>query len=62
MDNWWTDIDDAAIECLRGEGPMAPDELGRRLGISEGGAASLVSALAREGKVRICLVELREKD
>ncbi len=41
---------------------MAPDELGRRLGMSEAGAASLVSALAREGKVRICLIELEEKD
>ncbi len=62
MDDWWTDIDDAVMECLRGEGPMAPDELGRRLAMSEAGAASLVSALAREGKVRICLVELKEKD
>lgn len=35
---------------------MSPAELGKRLGISEDGAASLVSHLAREGKVRICLV------
>jgi DNA-binding CsgD family transcriptional regulator len=35
---------------------MTPAELGQRLGISEDGATSLVSHLAREGKVRICLV------
>jgi DNA-binding CsgD family transcriptional regulator len=36
---------------------MSPAELGKRLGISEDGVTSLVSHLAREGKVRICLVE-----
>jgi hypothetical protein len=35
---------------------MSPADLGKHLGISEDGAASLVSYLAREGKIRICLV------
>jgi hypothetical protein len=35
-------------------GAMAPAELG----LSEGAMTSLPSMLAREGKVRICLVEL----
>lgn len=35
-----------------------PAEIGRRLGISEGAAASLLSMLAQGGKVRIRLAEL----
>jgi hypothetical protein len=38
-------------------GAMAPAELGLRLGLSEGAMTSLLSMLAQEGKVRICLVE-----
>ncbi len=37
---------------------MTPDELGCALGISEGEATAFLSMLAREGKVRICQVEL----
>jgi len=35
---------------------MSPDELGKRLGMSEDAAASLLAHLVREGKARICLV------
>ena len=35
---------------------MSPADLGKELGISEAGAASLVAGLVREGKARICLV------
>ena len=31
-------------------GPMSPDELGKRLGMSEDAAASLLAHLVREGK------------
>lgn len=58
MDNWWSEIDDAVIDCLRSRGPMAPTEIGTALGMSEAAAVSVVSALGKEGKVRICLVEL----
>lgn len=42
--------------CLAEHGPMLPDELGKRLGMSEDAAASLLAHLVREGKARICLV------
>lgn len=56
MDSWWSDLDDAIIGCLAEGEPLAPAEIGRRLGLSEGAVVSLVNLLAQEGKVRICLV------
>jgi DNA-binding Lrp family transcriptional regulator len=55
-DDWWAGVDAETLQCLGEHGPMTPDELGRRLGMSEDAAASLISHLVREGKVRICLV------
>jgi len=55
-EDWWGEIDGDTLRCLGEHGPMSPAELGKHLGISEDGVASLVSHLAREGKVRICLV------
>lgn len=46
------------IRCLAGNGALTPEETGREMGMSEVAVASLVSGLAREGKVRIRLVEL----
>ncbi len=57
-DEWWAGLDGEVLDCLSREGPMAPAEIGRRLGISEGAAASLLSMLAQGGKVRIRLAEL----
>jgi hypothetical protein len=56
MEPWWNDLDDAILACLADEGPLAPAEIGHRLGLSEGAVVSLVTLLAQEGKVRICLV------
>ncbi len=58
MDDWWAEIEDDIVACLKDNGATAPAEVGRRLGLSERAAASLLSMLAGEGKVRICLVEL----
>ena len=55
-EDWWGTVDADTLRCLTENGPMSPAELGKQLGISEEGATSLVSHLAREGKVRICLV------
>jgi hypothetical protein len=57
-EEFWTAIESELLACLRDKGPMAPAELGRRLGMSAAGAASLTAMLATDGKVRICLVEL----
>jgi hypothetical protein len=58
MDQWWSDLDEAVLGCFTQGRPLAPAEIGRKLGISEAGVASLLAMLAREGKVRITLVEL----
>ena len=57
-DDWWGAVDAETVRCLSEHGPMSPDELGKRLGMSEEAAASVVSHLVREGKVRMCLVAM----
>jgi hypothetical protein len=58
MDGWWTEIDDQVRVCLERQGAMAPAELARQLGLSEGAVISVLSLLAQEGKLRIARVEL----
>lgn len=58
MEDWWTEIDDQVRDCLRRHGEMAPAEIARRIGLSEGAVASAVSLLAQQGKLRISRVEL----
>ena len=60
MDDWWAGIDEDVRKCLMDRAPLTPVEIGRRLGISEGAATSLLCMLASAGKVRICLVELSD--
>ena len=54
---WWAEVDDAVLGCLKERGPMSPAEVGHALGFSEHAAASVISMLASEGRVRIRLVE-----
>ena len=56
VDDFWGDFHRDILNCLA-MGPVSPGEIGRRLGISEGAATSVLSLLAAEGRVRICLVE-----
>ena len=56
VEDFWGDLNRDILSCLA-MGPISPSEIGRRLGISEGAAASCLSLLAAEGRVRICLVE-----
>jgi len=58
MADWWTELESEILNCLEHAGAVTPAEVGRRLGISEAAAAALLSVLGRDGKVRICLVEL----
>ena len=57
MDDWWNDVERDILACLNGSGATPVDEIARRLAMSEEAAASLLALLAREGKVRIRLVE-----
>lgn len=61
MESWWTEIDDAVLGCLAEAGEMAPAEIGRRLGLSEGAATSLLRMLVEDGRVRIARVELARR-
>jgi hypothetical protein len=60
MTDWWSDLDTAVLECLKDAGPTGPGEVAERLGMSETAATSLLCMLAKQRKVRICLVEHME--
>ena len=62
MDGWWNEIDDQVKHCLERHGAMAPVEIARQLGLSEGAVASVLSLLAQEGKLRIARVELPPRE
>ena len=62
MEGWWNEIDDQVQGCLERQGAMAPAEIARQLGLSEGAVASVLSMLAQEGKLRIARVELSKRD
>jgi hypothetical protein len=57
MDGWWNEIERDIRGCLDQYGALTPAELGGHLGLSESAAASVLSVLASEGKVKISLVE-----
>lgn len=58
MIDWWSETEQAMVECLASAGPMSPQDLARRVGISEGEAISFLCMLAREKKVAIQLVDV----
>jgi len=61
MVEWSTELEGEILNCLQRTGITTPAEIGRRLRISEAATASLLTILVREGKVRMCLVELTER-
>jgi len=58
MIDWWTETDDAIVECLRVLGPTSPEELARRIGLSVGDVSAFLAMLVREDRVRIRSVDL----
>ena len=61
-DDWWAEIERDFLESLEGDsGTTSLQTIARRLHISEDAAGSLVAILAREGKVRISVVERRHR-
>jgi predicted ArsR family transcriptional regulator len=57
MDDWWNEVDEVILACLDETGGMSPSEIGRRLGMSEEAAVSVLGMLAQAGRVRISRVE-----
>jgi hypothetical protein len=62
IEKFWTDTDNAILDCLRALGAMSPVELAEKLGISPGECTTLVCFLATQGKVKIALVEREEEE
>ena len=60
MVDWWSETEHAIVECLGSNGPMSPEDLAQRVGISEGEATAFLCMLAREKKVLIRLVGLKD--
>lgn len=60
MVDWWSETEHAMVECLESGGPMSPEDLAQRLGISEGEATAFVCMLAREKKLVIRLVASKD--
>ena len=55
---FWDLLDAEVLSCLECGRPLTPQEIGDKLGMSAEAAASLVTMLARDGRVRITAVEL----
>lgn len=60
MIDWWSETEHAVIDTLAVAGPLSPQELARRLDLSEGEVVTFLCMLAREKKVNIQLVGLTE--
>jgi len=56
VNDWWSDVEADLLRCLDGRDAVAPADVAARLGVSEDAAVSLLAMLAREGRVKICLV------
>jgi len=56
--DWWGATDGEILDCLRERGAVSLDDVCEELGLTEGTATAFVAMLAREGRVRICQVEL----
>jgi len=58
MIDWWSATEHAVVDALASAGPMSPQDLAQRVGISEGEAIAYLCMLAKEEKVAIQLVGL----
>ena len=60
MVDWWSETEHAIVECLESAGPMSPEDLAHRVDISEGETTASLCMLAREKKITIRLVGLKD--
>ena len=56
-EDWWRVLDDEILDCLACGHPVSPEEVGAKLGMSAESAASLLTMLVRDGRVRLAAVE-----
>ena len=55
-DDFWSLLDGEVLDCLACGRPLSPEEIGDKLGMSADAAASLVTMLVHDGRVRITSV------
>ena len=53
---WWDLLDGEVLDIVACGRPVSPDEVGAKLGMSADAAASLLTMLVRDGRVRIASV------
>jgi hypothetical protein len=58
MEPEWSEIDGEVLGVLERRGESSPETIARDLGISVGEVTAFICMLAREGKIRIQLVEV----
>jgi hypothetical protein len=57
-EQFWSLLDSEVLDCLECGRPLSPAEVGAKLGMSAEAAASLLTMLVHDGRVRITAVEL----
>ncbi len=62
MIDWWSETDHDIVECLRAAGPMSPEDLSHRTGLSLGEITAFLAMLVREGRIRVRVVELTQEE
>ena len=60
MVDWWSETENAILDSLGSAGPMRPEDLASRVGISEGETTAFLCMLAREEKISIHLVGVKD--
>jgi DNA-binding Lrp family transcriptional regulator len=58
MEHEWSEIDGEVLSVLERRGESSPESIARELGMSVGEVTAFICMLAREGKLRIQLVEV----
>jgi predicted HTH transcriptional regulator len=50
FEDWFEELEEEIISLIREHGPLSPEELAKKTGLSLRGATFLISKLRREGK------------
>jgi DNA-binding CsgD family transcriptional regulator len=61
MTDFWSELEGEVLDCLAARASASPADIARRLSLSEDAVVSILAMLAREGRVRIRLVEVIEQ-
>ncbi|TFG41919.1 MAG: hypothetical protein E4H48_05365 [Syntrophobacterales bacterium] len=51
FEDWLDELEHEVVLLAQGHGPLKPEDLAHKLGLSERGANFLMSKLSREGKI-----------